>query len=453
MNLTDELKIYEVSRIWKEVSYNFAYWDKVNINWDEEYKKTLAAVLKTDNIYDYYRELTRFVCLLNDGHSGISFPQEVMQSAEYYSMLPIQIWKFEEGLTVIAVTEALEDKIPLGSIIKKIDDTDVPEYLEKNVYPYIWHGHEEACGVSLINGLMFGRKGSRLKITFEKEKNIFERELTREDPTTLVWSKKTAMGSLDYKLKEISSSNVHKVQMTEDDIAIIRMTSFADDAMPEMIYADFDTLKKAKGYIIDVRGNSGGSSNNADKIAALFIDGDFKSCKGEMQVYEPTYKAWSMFVEEFKTLTPEEAKEKYADDPENYKAYFMGKNIFYRTEEGETVHFETPGRLNGPIVVLMNENTVSAAEDFVDVMKQYTDAVFVGGNTAGTSGQPLFIQLESGGVFRVCTIRCLAQNGEDIYNKGFSPDVRVVTTYADFSSGRDSAYEKGTEIIKSKLNG
>ena len=453
MNLTDELKIYEVSRIWKEAAYNFVFWDKVNINWDEEYKKTLTAVLKTDNIYDYYRELARFVCLLNDGHSGILFPQEVRQSVEYYSMLPIQIWKFGDDLTVLAVTEEFEDKIPIGSVIKKIDDTDVSEYIEKNIYPYIWHGHEEACGVSLISEIMFGRKASSLKITFEKENSIFEQELTREDPSTLVWSKKSAMGIPDYKLKEISSSNVHKVQMTEDDIAIIRMTSFEDGSMPDKIYADFDTLKKAKGYIIDVRGNSGGNSNNADKIAALFIDGEFKSCKGGVQVYEPAYKAWSMFAEEYKTLTPKEAKEKYADDPENYKTYCMGRNSYYVYHEGGTVNVETPGKLHGPLVVLMNENTVSAAEDFVDVMKQYTDATFVGGNTAGTSGQPLFIQLDSGGVFRVCTMRCLAQNGEDIYNKGFSPDIRVVPTYEEFTAGKDSVYEKGTEIIRNKLNG
>lgn len=452
MNLTDELKIYEVSRIWKEAAYNFVFWDKVNINWDEEYKKTLSAVLKTDNIYDYYRELTRFVCLLNDGHSGILFPQEVRQSVEYYSMLPIQIWKFGDDLTVLAVTEEFEDKIPIGSVIKKIDDTDVSEYIEKNIYPYIWHAHEEACGVDLISGVMFGRRGSRIRITFEKEGRLFEQELTREDPTALAWSKKSAMGSSDYKLKEISSSNVHKVQMTEDDIAIIRMTSFEDGSMPDKIYADFDTLKKAKGYIIDVRGNSGGNSNNADKIAALFIDGEFKSCKGGVQVYEPAYKAWSMFAEEYKTLTPKEAKEKYADDPENYKTYCMGRNSYYVYHEGGTVNVETPGKLHGPLVVLMNENTVSAAEDFVDVMKQYTDATFVGGNTAGTSGQPLFIQLDSGGVFRVCTMRCLAQNGEDIYNKGFSPDVRVMPTYEEFTVGKDSVYEKGIEIIRDKLN-
>ena len=101
------------------------------------------------------------------------------------------------------------------------------------------------------------------------------------------------------------------------------------------------------------------------------------------------------------------------------------------------------------IQVLMNEYSVSAAEDFVDVMKMYTDAVFVGTNTAGTSGQPLFEQLESGGSFRICTRRCIAQNGEDIYNKGFAPDVRIAQTAEDFAAKRDRAMEKALELIRS----
>ena len=35
--IPDALKIYELSKIWKEAAYNFAFWDKVNIDWDEEY--------------------------------------------------------------------------------------------------------------------------------------------------------------------------------------------------------------------------------------------------------------------------------------------------------------------------------------------------------------------------------------------------------------------------------
>ena len=43
--IPDELKIYELSKLWKEAEYNFAFWDKVDIDWDEEYKKALPREL------------------------------------------------------------------------------------------------------------------------------------------------------------------------------------------------------------------------------------------------------------------------------------------------------------------------------------------------------------------------------------------------------------------------
>lgn len=99
----------------------------------------------------------------------------------------------------------------------------------------------------------------------------------------------------------------------------------------------------------------------------------------------------------------------------------------------------------------MNQHTFSAAEDFVDVMKAHTSAVFIGNNTAGTSGQPLCVPLESGGFFRICTRRCIAQNGEDIYNRGFAPDVRVIPTAEDTATGRDAALEKALAHLRSRL--
>jgi C-terminal processing protease CtpA/Prc len=155
-----------------------------------------------------------------------------------------------------------------------------------------------------------------------------------------------------------------------------------------------------------------------------------------------------MFREDFKHLSPDDAQLKYADDAFSLKTYRMRKNIFYVRDEGNAVTNSAPGKLDGPIVVLMNQSTFSAAEDFIDVMKMYTNAVFVGNNTAGTSGQPLCEALESGGFFRICTRRCIAQNGEDIYNKGFAPDFRIIPSAADLAAGRDIVLEKGMEIIK-----
>ena len=447
-NITEAQKIYEVSKIWKEAAYNFAFWDKVDIDWDKEYKNALVRVLETKDLYDYYRELKRFVALLGDGHTDVSFPNEISQDAEYFSMIPVYFAKPGDEIFVVAVSVDVKDDIPLFSTLVRIDGTDIHDYIKEYCYPYIWHANEDACGIFILNSLVLGRRGSGAVFTFAKDGREFEVQLDRVDPSKIVWCKTDIVPQGVISQRLISSSDVHTVQLTDDGIAIIRIASFDDDSMPGKIYSFFDELKNAKGYILDVRGNSGGNSMNADAIAAMFINGEFHSCYAEAQIYEPTYKAWSMFRDDFNGLSPDEAQLKYTDDAFSLKAYRTQKNIFYVRDEGRKVDNNAPGKLNGPIVVLMNQSTFSAAEDFVDVMKMYTNAVFVGNNTAGSSGQPLCEPLESGGFFRICTRRCIAQNGEDIYNKGFTPDIRIIPAAEDIASGRDVVLEKGLEIIR-----
>ena len=451
--ITDNLKIYELSRIWKEAAYNFAFWDKVDIDWDAEYRKALERVLATGSTYDYYRELKRFITLLGDGHSDVTFPNEIYQDAEYYSMLPVLLGKNRERVIVLNTSEGLKDSIPLYSTLLRIDGTDTQEYIRENLYPYFWHANEAACGLFVLQALLYGRRGSSAVYTFEKDGREFDVRLEREDPAKIAWRDLDLNLTTGDTMRQVNSSDTHTVRVTDDGIAVIRMMSFMDDSMPEKIYACFDELKKAKGYILDVRANTGGNSGNGNRVAALFIDGNFRSCCGETQVYEPTYKAWAVFREDFRDLSPEEAQAKFADDEWSLKLYRMQRNIFYTRTESDEVTNNAPGKLDGPVVVLMNEGTVSAGEDFVDVMKTYTDAVFIGNSTAGTSGQPLNVKLESGGAFRICTRRCIAQNGEDIYNKGFSPDIRLIPTVEDFAARQDAVLKKGLEVIRQKISG
>ncbi len=449
-NISDSQKIFEVSKIWKEASYNFVFWDKVDINWDEEYKKALERVLKTKNLYEYYRELARFVTLLGDGHTGVIFPNEWYQDPEYFSMIPVILKKIGTEIVVIDTTEEMKKSVPLYSVLKKINNVDIDVYVRENCYPYIWHENEASCAFMLMNEIMFGLRGSTSMFTFEKDGQTFNVQLERTDPAKLKWCDNGIKAKTNSAQNIISSSNIHKVFL-QDDIAVIKMITFGDDSLPEKIYECFDKLKEAKGFIIDVRGNGGGNSSNGDAIAALFIKETFKSCFAETQIYEPTYKAWSIFRDDFKNLSLKELETNYADDAESIKTYRTGRNMFYNRVEGEVVPDNAPGKLEGPVVVLMDENTFSAAEDFIDVMKMYTKAIFIGENTAGSSGQPLFEQLESGGSFRICTRRCIAQNGEDIYNKGFAPDIKITQTLEDFIEGRDVVFEKALEIIKNKL--
>ncbi len=449
--ITDEQKIYELSKIWKEAEYNFAFWDKVNIDWDAEYKKTLNAVLGTKDIYDYYRELQRFLVLLNDGHTGVNMPMDVMQDPEFFSMIPVYLWHFGEDIAVINVTEEYKDRIPLYSTLKKVNGIDASEYIRENCYPFIWHAKADACGISAVQELMYGRVGSFLDCTFEKDGKSIDIRLDRENPFEMHWQNIDYSIISDEKKETIYKGESFSIEMTEDDIAILKFLNFDDPSMPEKVYEEYDELKKARGFLIDVRANTGGNSENANAVAALFTKGAFKSCVGEYQIYEPTYKAHSVFREDFKDVEPSEIEEKYSDK-DTVRCYRIAHHICYERGEDDDYQRPIPGKLIGPLVVLMNQYTFSAAEDFVDVMKKYTDAVFLGINTAGSSGQPLFVPLESGGSFRICTWRCIAQNGEDIYNKGFSPDIKVVGTPDDFIDRRDKTMEKAMEILREKLS-
>lgn len=448
--ISDEQKIYELSQIWKDAEYNFAFWDKVSIDWDEEYKKALARVLATKDTYEYYRELARFINLLGDGHTGITFPMEIMQSAEYYSMLPVYLVKIGGDFMVLSVAEEYKDMIPMFSVLTKYDGVEIWDYIKDKCYPYIWHANEEACGQAVMIELLYGRAGSEAVLTFGKDGQEFDVRLQRTDARGIKWYAsgmpvpKTIPGEM------ILDEESVKIKITEDGIAIIRIATFTDDSVPDKIYGKFDELCRAKGYLIDVRGNGGGNSSNADAVAALFISGQFESCIAETQIYEPTYKAWGLFRDDFKGVSPETVS-KMQWDEDSLKSYRMCRHINFQ-RESNLAENRAPGKAEGPIAVLMNGDTVSAAEDFVDVMKMHTDAIFVGSNTAGTSGQPYMVKLESGGSYRICTRRCIAQNGEDIYNKGFSPDVRVEVTLSDFLEGCDKAMETAVGILKERIH-
>ena len=48
-------------------------------------------------------------------------------------------------------------------------------------------------------------------------------------------------------------------------------------------------------------------------------------------------------------------------------------------------------------------------------------------------------------------MRCIAQNGEEIYNRGFSPDSRAEHSLSDHIEGRDRALEKAMDILREKM--
>lgn len=451
-NISNELKIYELSLIWREAEYNFAFWEDIKntLNWDEEYKKALQRVLATNNTYEYYLELMRFVCLLKDGHTGVWFPKEITKSKEYFSKLPIDVDYIDKQYVITNVDVSVKNIVKRYSVIKKINNIDIYDYIKENIYPYIWHEKEESCVHQVINFILRGAINSEVELLLENDNEQYTVILTRTNKEINYCYPSTQFNS--ETLTTVFESNSHTIKMTNDNIAIITIDSMMNDELGEEIFKNFDLLKKAKGYIIDVRDNGGGNSSNSDNVASLFIGNKFKNDNTYHPVHIGVYKAWGKYFG-FINMDEDEFKEKYKDN-EFYsfyeKMYKVCNHTLYEHDESDTKIYNVPGKLEGPIVLLSSGYTASAAENFINVMRYNSNAIVVGEASFGSTGQPLVFELESGGGFRICTRRSLALDDSKFINVGFKPDVECRLSIDDYKTGNDSVMKKAIEVIRGK---
>lgn len=446
-NITDEQKIYELSLIWKEAEYNFAFWHKFDksFNWDEEYKKALERVLKTKNIYEYYKELMRFVALLKDGHTGVWLPKEIINSDDYFSTLPLLVKFIDNQYVITNVDVSIKDIVKRYSIIKMIDGIPTKEYIEKNIYPYIWHEKEDSCAYQTIAYLFRGPLNSNVELLLEENGVEYNVILTRTNKKMKYYYPLVKFSS--EALTTIYDSKSHMIQMSDDKIAIITISSMMNDELGEEILKNYELLKNAKAYIIDIRDNGGGNSNNADHVASLFIGNSFRTDNAYHPIHIGAYKAWGKY-NKVNEMTEEELKIQYGDNAFYEKIYKICNHIYYEHDESDTIIQNVPGKLVGPIIILSSAYTASAAENFINVMKYYTDAIIIGSSSFGSTGQPLMYELESGGGFRICTRRSFALDGSEFINYGFKPDIECCLSIDDLKTNTDSVMKKAIETIR-----
>ena len=453
-NIPDELKIYELSLIWKEAEYNFAFWESLSgiLDWDSAFKNALNAVLKTENLYEYYMELKKFVALLRDGHTHVVFPKTVLDSL---GQLPIKTMLIKGELIISNVKRGTECKIKRWSIIKKIDGVNIEDHLAKNVYPYIWHEKKDSA-TYLLNSLIFhGPVGSEVKLDLESDGLKESVTLTRAHDAG-EWYFDDVKIRPDEELRQVYSSDSHSISMTDDNIAVITIDTMMNADLPQDFYKNFPLLEKAYGYIIDVRENGGGNSDNANAVAAMFIGGEFLTQRALQPIHIGAYKAWALQAASLIGCDPsrisyEQAVEKFGMSEHSEKTFKIYKRMYYEESVGTYNSGACPGILTAPLIVLTSSNTASAAEDFLIELDYAKRATIVGTASFGSTGNPLVVDLESGGSFWICTRNCTYPDGREFINTGVQPHTLCEPTLAHYKNGVDSVMNKGLEVIRGQL--
>ncbi len=193
------------------------------------------------------------------------------------------------------------------------------------------------------------------------------------------------------------------------DIAYIDISQFASDTGTELK----DTLntmdiKKFKGLILDMRYNHGGELNAAVQVASYFI-------------------------------------------PEGPVVYIVDKQGNVDTK------MATGTYLGMPMVVLVNEESASAAEIVAGAIKDKGTASLVGVKTFGKGIVQTIFPLDAGTGVKLTTAKYLTPNKVDIHKKGIEPDIKVElnkgqqATISPIDTNFDSQLQKALQTLQGKI--
>jgi C-terminal processing protease CtpA/Prc len=110
-------------------------------------------------------------------------------------------------------------------------------------------------------------------------------------------------------------------------------------------------------------------------------------------------------------------------------------------------------RYDGPLYILTDGETGSAAEDFVVLLHGTGRATVCGEPTCGETGQPIIVELPGGGHLRVCTVQVRCADGTEFIHKGYQPHVPLSRTMKGIAAGRDEVLEAVVERARAENRG
>lgn len=401
--LSNEEKVAGLSLFWSEARHSFAHFDHVpGLDWNKTYMDYLAKVLAAPTTEAYYQVMMQLAPLLQDGHTNI-YPPESLHD-KLYARPPLMTMLVEDKVVVTDVrSPSLARDIHVGDEILAIGGKPVKAYASAHIMPYVSASTPQdrdvrTYGYQLLTGDAKQPLPLRLRGADGKERHV-----------TIARS----------GYRDVQAPPSTAFRLLPGNIAYLRVDTFENDSGVKALEAALPQVLQAAGLIIDVRANGGGSSNHGYDILSYLDSKPINISKAYVRDATALDRARGMALIKWR---PEE-----------------GSNQFHRPREQ---------RYAGPVAVLIGPRSFSAAEDFAVAYQAMQRGALVGAATAGSTGQPLFMELPGGGTARICVKRDVGPDGRAFVGKGVQPAIAVAPTVADLRAGRDAVLERAVDALR-----
>lgn len=383
-----------------DARFNGVDWNAAKAKWAPQ----LALATSDDQ---YWELLDKMTGELRDAHTRVhSAKQVTQQKAGESHSLGLNFAEMAGELVLTGInpdSDAWWAGARVGMVIRDIDgEPALPLYRK-----LVESARETSTPWTKVRGavrkISLGDLGTSVRMTF-----------ARPAGNTADTSAVEEFSAVLKRRKQPVTQNLHD-RVLPSGFAYVRFNEFSE-SLRSSVLAAIDRHKDTPGLILDLRNNGGGSGAMAQAVVEKFLSANHKPGK----ILTRTGKPIKVMFVTLMALEPE----------------FKGDAAKAYTK---------------PVVVLINENSASAAEIVASTLQDMGRASVIGERSCGCLlGYLGYADLPGGGRLAYSEVGFAPASGKRVEGVGIKPDVEVSLQRADLLAGRDRVLEAAEASLKRK---
>jgi carboxyl-terminal processing protease len=372
--------------VWKTI--NDEYYDATfnGVNWLAARERYRPRVEAVKDDEEFYAVISEMLLDLKDLHTSFVAPDTQPRSSG------ISVYEVEDKIVVVNVdpdSDAARAGVKAGMIVRTLDGKPIDEHVSQLRMKLGHWSNQQAYRVVIRGRILRGPANTTFKLGLERADGTqFEVALARRTITS------PPAKLISYRLPS--------------GFSYMKINAGLRSPVENQFESEFQTLKDSAGLIIDLRGLSGGDIKGVGlKIVNHFF---------------PSKVSFGKFIN------------RAGEVPFRLSLSAEGNSQTYK----------------GPVVILIDEITASAAEVFASGFQENLRAKVIGEQSCGCVLDRDSKKVKGGGVLYYSHLVYMSSKGRKLEGAGIVPDKTVKPTIAGLQQGRDLILEEAESILRAQ---
>ncbi|QWX85606.1 hypothetical protein H0I23_08190 [Cellulophaga sp. HaHaR_3_176] len=422
------------------------YWYSTKEQFDSIAKKQRKQIKDSLNAIEFYNIITPIISYTKEGHYNASLSEKTTDTIESNGKyLPFCIKTLNEQIYIL---NNYKNHKTQGLKLISINGKPIKQITKEIFKRKFSDGNIENSKYKDLDDDLFSKSYA---INIEQPET-FEIELSDSENNKLI---KININSVSYKefieecrktwnTKPFNKREPYLSLKTENNLSILNLNTFDDDDLynqelnfKDFISNSFDKIieSNVNNLIIDIRKNTGGTEGNEDYLFSFLTNKPYNKYKYvEASIFD--FRKYINYTYEDDWIETE--KDLTSEHKINSEGRFLRKKDIEKQEPIKETTF------SGNVYILTSSSTYSGAAEFSSLMREHTNAIFIGEEVGGgyfgnTSGYGLDLILPNTEIeIHIPILQFVLDVEKGIFGRGVIPDFKITQTIKEHLNGIDA---------------